>query len=112
MNLLVICNITTPSVNILELLYDVQGKDIYHGYDTKVLVALMCQELAKETHPDIFREILVFLISVIYASDEKDIELKEAKKKTVKQSPVSTVKLMEDYDRILKNLKTPFADIK
>jgi len=96
---------------IYDYLKRLQTEKIYHGYDTKVIVMCIAKQIFQEN--DI--SAIVFLLNAaskfIELSEAKDELLDKNKKKKKNATKINTqMKKIEDFDKIIGHIDSPFKN--
>ena len=110
LNLLLLCCMHGSDQTALKKLLAFQDSPIFQSYDLRVLCACLAKEIFRETDVTALTEMINIMVKANNYSKEEGIPVK-AKKNPTSIKPSATrivIRRIEDYEQILKTMKTPF----
>lgn len=111
-NTLFLCHMHIPITEILNIFTLFQSQRIYHGYDTKVLTLCIEKQITKQTDISVIVTLLSGLIKIIVLSTEKEEKIEKKKSKKNQNKINTNLKTIEEFDKILKTIDSPFKQSK
>lgn len=82
-------------------------EDVFTGQNTEVLVKLLCKELFRESDPISVTEMINIMVRVLRPTP-KEITHRTKTKKVAKNSLHFKIKAKQNFEMILKKVKSPF----
>jgi hypothetical protein len=98
---------------IYDYLRRLETEKIYHGYDTKVIAMCVAKQILNENDVSNVVFLLNAVSKFIELSEAKDDLLDKNKKKKKNPTKINTqMKKIEDFDKIIKHIDSPFKNDK
>ncbi len=85
-----------------------QTQRIYHGYDTVVLALCISKQIFNEKDISAIVAMLSGLVKIVILSTEKEEKIERRKQKKNQNKINANLKTIQDFDKILNSIDTPF----
>lgn len=113
LNTLFLCHMHLKIDTIYDYLKRLQTEKIYHGYDTKIIVMCIAKQIFQQNDVSGIVFLLNTVSKIIELSEAKDELIDKNKKKKNNQIKINTqMKKIEDFDKIIGHIDSPFKSDK